>query len=299
MSAMTCPGSADKVAASIRRISENLKAESGLLGRLSRSLQFVVAAILLGQSDNARDFFKEVKRVRAMFREEGIRRAAIYETMTVLILRMQAKQKPIEKKAVKRLKDIYEGMKHHHWWITGPEDLPACAILTRQDASAEQIAQKSEDIYQALAKQKHTKGDALQTAANILSMVPDSPAKIAKRYCDLGEGFKKSGVSIWQTDYDELAILTFLDHPTKRIVDRVLDHRETMKTLNPKPDRLLTFSLAVSTTFLELAQVDRKLKSVVDTKAMVDMQAIIQAQQAAMVAVAAAAGAASSSSASS
>ena len=109
----------------------------------------------------------------------------------------------------------------------------------------------------------------------------------------MGDGFRKNGVSIWQSDYDELAILTFLNHPTKRIVDCVLEHRETMKSLRPKPDRSLTFNLAASTTFMELTLVDKPLKNVVDLKAMMDMQAIIQAQQAAVAAGAAAAAASS------
>jgi Protein of unknown function (DUF4003) len=295
MSALTCSGSPEKVAASIRGITDNLRTEGGLLGRLSRSLQFIVAAMLLGQGDTARDFCAEVKRVRALFREEGIRRAAIYETMAVLILRMQAKQRPVERKAVRRLKDIYEEMKRHHWWLTGPEDIPSCAILCGQDSPVERIVQKSEDVYQSLAKKKHSKGDPLQTAANILCMVDATPAKIAKRYIDLGNGFRESGVSIWQSDYDELAILTFLNHPTKRVIDCVLDHRETMKTLKPKPDRSLTFNLAASTTFMELARMDKTLKTVADVKALMDMQAIIHAQQAA---AAAAAGAAAASAAS-
>jgi len=248
--------------------------------------------MLLGRGDTARGFLTEVKRVRALFRTEGIRRAAVYETMAVLILRIQAKQKPVERKAVRRLKDFYEEMKRHHWWLTGPEDLPACAILVGQSGSVEQIAQKSEDVYQTLANQKHSKGNALQAAANILCLLEGNTAKTARRFSDLAEGFRSSGVSIWQSDYDELAVLTFLNHSTKRIVDCVLEHRETMKSLRPKPDRSLTFNLAASTTFMELARVDKALKNVVDLKAMMDMQAIIHAQQAA--AAAAAAGAAAS-----
>ncbi len=293
ISAITCPGPADKVAASIRKITENLRKESGFVGQLSRSLQFIIASMLLGYGDTARAFLQEVKRVRSVFRTEGIRRAAVYETMTILILRTQAQQKPITINSVKRLKDIYEEMKAHHWWLTGPEDLPVCAILCGQDHSVQQITQKSEDIYQALAKKKHRKGDTLQATANILSMVPDNAAKIAKRFVELAEGFRKSGVSIWQSDYDELAILTFLNHSTRRIVDNVLTHRETMKALKPKPGRSLTFSLAASTTFVALAQTDKTLQSVADMKLLMDMQAIIHAQQAAAAAAAASAAAAS------
>ncbi len=292
ISAITCPGPADKVAANIRKITENLRKDSSFLGRLSRSLQFIIASMLLGNGDTARGFQQEVKRVRSIYRTENIRRAATYETMSIIILRIQAKQKPITVKSIKRLKDLYEEMKRHHWWLTGPEDLPACAILASQDGSVATIAQKSEDIYQALAKKKHYKGDTLQTTANILCMVPSDSTTITKRFIDLAEGFRNNGVKIWQSDYDELAILTFLNHPTRRIVDRVLQHRETMKTIKPKPDRSLSFSMATSTAFVELAQADNTTKAVRNMKLLMDMQAIIHAQQAAAAAAASAAAAA-------
>ncbi len=292
ISAITCVGPADKVAASIRTVTENLRKESGAFGRLSRSLQFIIASMLIGNGDTARVFNQEVKRVRSVFRTEGIRRAAVYETMSILILRIHAQQKPISITQIKRLKDIYEEMKRHHWWLTGPEDLPACAILAGQDGSVQQIAQKSEDIYQALAKKKHSKGDTLQTTANMLSMASATPATITNKFISLAEGFRNNGVRIWQRDYDEIAILSFLNHPPKRIVDCVLNHRETMKTLKPKPDRSLSFSLAASTAFVELAQADKSLKSVAKMKLLMDMQAIIHAQQAAAAAAAAASAAA-------
>jgi len=293
ISAITCPGPADKVAASIRKITENLRKESDFLGRLNRSLQFIIASMILGSGDTAQAFQQEVKRVRSVYRTEGIRRAAVYETMSILILRIQSQKKPITIKSVKNLKDLYEEMKHYHWWLTGPEDLPACAVLASQDGSVAQIAQKSEDIYQTLAKKKYGKGNVLQSTANMLCLVPEKPATITKRFIDLAEGFRNNGVKIWQSDYDELAILTFLKHPTSRIVDRVLQHRETMKTIKPKPDRSLSFSMATSTAFVELAQADKSSNAVRNMKLLMDMQAIIHAQQAAAAAAASAAAVAS------
>lgn len=81
------------------------------------------------------------------------------------------------------------------------------------------------------------------------------------------------------------------------MVDHVLENREAMKTLRPKPDRSLTFNLAASVTFLELVRIDRNSKVITDVKTLLDMQAIINAQQAAAVA-AATSGAAAASAAS-
>lgn len=57
------------------------------------------------------------------------------------------------------------------------------------------------------------------------------------------------------------------------------DHRREIASLRPKPDRSLTFNLAAGIVFLELVQLDDQLKTITDAKAMMDMQAIITAQQ--------------------
>lgn len=292
MAALTCPGKPKAVATAIRRATESLRNEEGWFGRLDPCLRFIVATMLLAHGDSARGFLKEVKRVRKMFRGADLRRAGAYETITILVLRMNADQAPISEMTVQRFKAVYEEMKRHHWWLTGPDDFPACAILTGQEESPGDIGQKTEAIYKALDDQGLSKGNPLQTAANILYLAKLQPREAARRYRKLADAFRKSGVSIWQSDYDELAILTFLDHPAKRVVDHVLENREAMNALRPKPDRSLTFNLAASVTFLELVRIDRNSKVITDVKTLLDMQSIINAQQAAAAAAAASAAAA-------
>jgi len=299
VAALTCPGSPKTVATSIRRISKNIATESGMFGRLDAGLRFIVASMLLGRGDTARGFLTAVKRTRRMFREIGLRRAGVYETMAILILRMHAKRAPITETTIRRFKAIYEEMKRHHWWLTGPDDFPACAILTGQEESPVRMGETIEEFYQALGSQGFSKGDPLQTAANILYLSRLDARKAARRYRDLADGFRSNRVAIWQSDYDELAILTFLDHPASRVVERVLKNREAVKGIRPQPDRSLTFNLASSITFLELVRVNRNLKVITDVKALLDMQAIISAQQAAAAAACASASAAAAASASS
>ncbi|MCP4247200.1 MAG: DUF4003 family protein [bacterium] len=293
ISALTIPGGPTEVAAAIRDMAGRIKAESGWFGQLSTQLRFVVAAMLVVHGDDARGFLTEVKRIRELFREFDLRRGGIYETMAILVLRIQAERKPIARATIGRFKDLYEEMKRHHWWLTGPDDFPACAILTGQPESPSQIGWAIERIYQALRAERFSAGDALQTAANILFLSRLDPTLVARRYHGLAMGFRANNVRIWQSDYDELAILAFLNHPTQRVTERVLHYREIMADLRPRPDRSMTFNLAASIAFLDLVRLDENLKAITDAKAMMDMQAIINAQQAAAAAAASSACAAS------
>jgi hypothetical protein len=296
MTAVSCPGPPQEVASSIRRMAEEINRLSGWFGELKSPLRFIIAAILVLNRDDASEFLSEVKRARELFRHANLRRGGIYETMAILVMRLQNDLQPISPADVARFQAIYEEMKRHHWWLTGPDDFPACAILGGQDAPPAEIGMKIEEIYQSLNESGFSTGDPLQTAANLLYLARLDPFTVANRYSELADGFRNNGVSIWQSDYDELAILTFLDHPASRIVDYVLEDRRIMERLTPKPDRSLTFNLAASITFLELVQVDDNLEAISDAKALMDMQSIINAQQAAAAAAASSAATASSAS---
>ena len=296
MAAVTCPGEPSEVANTLRATAEEIKKLSGWFGSLTSSLRFIISALLVVNGDSAGAFLDEVKRVEGIFRQHGLRRGGIYETMAILVMRQRHDLKPIPASSVARFGELYEEMKRHHWWLTGPDDFPACAILVGEDGAAGEIGQKVEDIYQALTDAGFSQGDPLQTAANLLYLAHVEPSRLADRYRLLAEGFRSQGVSIWQSDYDELAILSFLDHPTSRVVERVLEHRRQMEALRPKPDSSLTFNLAAGIAFMDLVQLDDDLKTITDAKALLDMQAVINAQQAASAAAASSAATASNTS---
>ena len=273
-------------AAATRAMAEEIEAQAGWFNTMNSVLRFIVGAMLVQHGDTPAGFMEELDRVGDLFRDAGLRRGRSYEAMAILVLRTQRDLAPVQEEGVARFKEVYEALKDHHWWLTGVDDFPACAILTGRDADPADIARDIEDIYRAIHKEGFWRGNPLQTAANLLYLAGVPSEEVAGRFAALATRFRDAGVSIGQIDYDELAILSFLDHPATVIVDHVLANREVMKTLRPTPDRNATFNLACSITFLELVRLDAEMRTITDAKALIDMQAILNAQAAAAAAVA-------------
>ena len=105
----------------------------------------------------------------------------MYETIAILILRMLAEQRPIGPVVIDRFQAIFEEMKRRHWWLTGPDDFPACALLTGREEPAKQIGEVIESIYTALRGVGCASGNALQTAANILYLARLDPDAMTPR----------------------------------------------------------------------------------------------------------------------
>jgi len=292
VAAITCHGEPADVAAGIRDRADQLKRKAGWFGELNGPIRFVLSAQLTQRLADGEAFMDEVDRVRGLFRNAKLRRGGVYETLAILILFLHSGGASIGPGTVARFRDIYEEMKRYHWWLTGPDDFPACAVLTGLPDHPAEIGRRTEAHYQALSAKGFKAGDPLQTAANLLT-VTDLPADIAaSRYRGLADAFKAADVAIWQSDYDELAVLTFVKHPIDRVIERTLHFRAQVATLRPAPDRLMTFNLGAALAFCELVSHDEHMDRLTGAKAMAGMQAMLNAQAAAACGAAAAAAAA-------
>lgn len=288
MSAIACKGEATEVAQGIRAMGKALEEECPWHWGISSHVQFIVGTLLLQNGDSAKRFIKELVRVRKLFRREKLQRGLQFELLAVLILRIQAGGKAISQTTVRRFKTLYEEMKRHHRFLTGPDDFPACAILTGQPGRPRKILEDIESIYQELRKHKFARGNWMQTAANIMYLADGTARAVAGRAGALKAEFRKRKVRIHESDYSEVAMLSLLDLPSRVVVARVMQIREALDEVRPKIDRETKFDLAVAITYLYLAP-PRVQSTSLNAKTMVDVQSIVAAQQAALIACAGAA----------
>lgn len=292
----------ESVAEGIKENAAQIKTRSGWFGELNSEIRYIIAAMLYQHGDSPDAYMDELERVRAMFRQYKIRRGSMYEIVAITILRLCGKHdgviRPISETQLDRFQEIYSEMSKNQWWLTSVDDFPACSIMTLQPGVPSEIAAQSEAIYQALVANGYWKGNALQSVANMLFLVQDHPANIAGRFYEIAQTFKAKRVRIWQGEYDEVAVLAFSNDPAESIVDRVLEIQKELITLKPRIYKHIAFNLACSLAFIESAQ-SRQTATVTSAKAMMDLNAIIAAQQAAIMASTVAASVAASTAASS
>lgn len=285
---LAMPGTAEEVVARVRAEDKAIADQLGWLSDIGSSIRLLIAGMLVKNGDSAQAFLEEVERVCAMFRKAKVRRARIYETIAILVMRQRLGNQAITETHVERFKAIYEELKRYHWFLTGVDDFPACAILVGQKGEPEAIGREIEDVYQALRKRaKLWRGDPLQTAANVLHLSGLEADEIADRFARLATGFKAAGVRIGQAEYDELAVLCFLARPLESIVESVVGMRDRIRAELKSVDKGLAFSLGTSIAFVQLVAGHEDLGPLADAKVLLDMQAILAARQAAMAAAAA------------
>lgn len=293
----TLPGAPAEVAAGLRARAQELSDGSRWYGPLKSPVRFVLAAMLLGSELDGAGLLAEITRVEALFKQQGLSRGSVHSALAVLLLVLHARRDGHAPGAaeVERLAAVHAAMRSHHRFLTGQDDYPACALLVGAAGAASEIAGRCEVFYEGLRDLGFSRGNALQSVSHLLVFAPGDDSALMQRFRRLYSGFQEAGLWMHTGDYDEVAALSFLAQDAPRVVATVLAHREVLAATAPKPGRELSFSLACGTAFLELAAVDAVHDDLRVTANVLAVQAILQAQQAAMVAAAAGAAAASAS----
>lgn len=277
------PGDGGRLAAEVRTASAVLGERLGWLSGVDESVRLVIAAQLIKAGDNPDLFVDDLERVRELFRAHGLRRGGVYEVLAVLVLRRLVGT--IEDAHVARFKAIYEAMKAHHWWLTGPDDFPACAMLVGRPEEPAAIGSGASAIYDALHDQAGlTRGDPLQTATNILVLAGVEPPLIVGRFAALLEAFRGAGVEIGSSEYDDVAILSFLAQPPAQIVANVVELQGGLRARLQWLGLADALSLGAGLAFVRLVGDEGALGALADAKLLLDMQTIVTARQAAVVA---------------
>ncbi|MEZ4379755.1 MAG: DUF4003 family protein [Nannocystaceae bacterium] len=284
---VTTRGEPTALAASIRACDEAFQEALPWYTGISASVRLILSAQLVKYGDSVDAFLAEVARMRGLFREVGMRRDEVHEALAVLVLRRVLGGAEAQVAEVSRLKAIYEEMKRYHWFLTGPEDFPACAMLVGRPGEPAAIGAGIEAIYQTLHRRAGLwQGDPLQTAANVLYLSGLEADEIAERFTAMMTAFRDAGARVGSREYDELAILCFLAQPIAKIVESVVEFRERLQAALSWTSKASAFNLAASLAFVRLVGRDVELGTLGDAKLILDMQAIVAARQAAAIAAA-------------
>jgi len=168
MTLVTTPGAPRELVGSLRAKERELTEHFGWLSAVSPPVRLLLAGLLVKYGDDPEAFVAEADRVRDLMKAANLRRGRVYDFFVTLILRRIRHGARVEPADVERLAALYEQMKRHHWWLTGPEDLPACAMLTAQPGAPAAIGDRIESIYQALDSDAGlSAGDPLQAVGGI------------------------------------------------------------------------------------------------------------------------------------
>lgn len=265
------------LAARVAAGGKTLAESAGWLNDLRGSMRYVLAALAVTADTDPHDLARALEAIQARFREVGVRRGGAYESIAAAMLHFAGKDSPSD---VLRMQRIYVAMREHHWWLTGPGDLPACALLTVHGGDVLAMTSRIEAMYTRLREHGLSASDGLQLASHVLCLAPGTVPEATNRMLDLYEGFKAKGIQMWDSDRDELAVLCLLGDEPAKLVELVVDHRARIKEQLSFVGPVTSFSYACGTAFLAARAGQRLVDPLAQT---VQVANLVQAVNAVLV----------------
>lgn len=275
--AVLCPEPPLVLAKRIRAVADELLKQTLWYQTLAGPARFVVAAMLIQHHISVTDFITEHTHASALMNDAGLRHDRFYEIMAVLILMMAPNHRLTSLLEIERVKAIYDQMKGFHWWLTGPDDLPACTALAQCPGTAEVLVARVEDAYQELLGAGLPTGEHLQTMANLLPLAGLNMDETVKRFCGLTTILKRHMSPLTADHHLPLALLTLLDHDPELVIERLLVAIKELDLFQAEAQGAVNFHIAADLTFLDLVRFDHQQPPLTQRRAPADLQRSLHA----------------------
>ena len=273
--AVMCPEPTVEVAGRIRETASLLLNHATWYQTLASPARFLTAAMLIQHQIPATTFLIEHARIAQDFGAAGLRHGRFPEIVAVLIMLMAPEDPdhpPQRLLEIERIARVYGLMRRCHWWLTGPEDLPACAALAQCVDPAEAVMARVEDAYQQLHRLGLATGDHLQTAANLLPLGGIFIDRAIGRYRELVAALGRSGRAFAVEHYCPLAVLALLDHDAEVVVGRLLGVLDELDLMQPQERGEANVLIASDLVFLDLVRFGRDQRLICDAHGLMQVR---------------------------
>ena len=281
----------------LEQVATELRKRARWTSPLKSEVRYVVAAMILRRGQDPAAIHARVFETRDAFKAHKLPGRGIGATLAALLLALHHEARPVPQPQIERLARIYRRWRKEHRWLTSSSDLPAAALHATRDVALDVVAEDVERAYTRLDDAGFRRGNQLQLVSHLLAVDPRGTDAGVQRFCAVAERMRYADEPVGAGRYDEIALLALTQRSPGEVVDRVLRNRDRLRAVKPRPDKAVAFTLAAG---IELAA-DTEVAGERDAgelAALQSIQAIIDAQQAAMIAAisaGAAAGAAAGS----
>ena len=261
-----------------------LSKQAGGFSPLTSSIRHAVAAILIRRDLDPATTVQRVKETLDAFKQHKLRKGGTHPLLAALLLVLDAGGGSVRFDKIARMKQILDRWAVDHRFLTGVDDYPMAAMHASRGADPEQLGLEVEEIYKALRKAKFSMGNQLQLVSHLMMFSSHGPHMAAERFAQMAAALKQKGQRVWQSQYDEVALLVLSGSAVDEVSTRVLRYRDQLRAVKPRPQADIAFSIAAGIVLAEEAERATGLKGAAAAANLRAVQAIIEAQQAAMVA---------------
>lgn len=205
LAALDAAGEPATIAQRLRSTADALFSGASWFSPLASQLRYLAAGVLVTGEATAETFIAEVDSLRTLLAQAGLPHRGRHEVLATLVLRATGAPRDA---TLATMADLWRGMRHQHRWLTGADDLPACALLASSGIAPGELLARMDSAWDALHERGARRGNLLQTTSHLLALAGGDVHQLAGRCTTLARRCRGRGIPGWdERAYPAIAIL--------------------------------------------------------------------------------------------
>lgn len=270
-----------------------IKKEIGWLSSLPSNIRYILSALLITQYDDPYKAFNELNDCYEVLTNHKFRKGP-YTYLAAFSLLTHKKENGNLTEQAQRAMEIYKAIRSRHAFLTSSDDYPLSVLLSQSNRSIDSLMEYIEFFYKFLSKHGFKKGNDLQFLTHILTQgQKEKREQLAETTVQYLKSLQSKKVKIKGMHYPAIGVLAILDTPENTLSDIIKAYSKFNES------KLFRWYKDMSLLVAIQLYVQEKIadKSILSVGIATSIQAILQAQQTAMlVSISAASAAAANSS---
>jgi len=261
-----------------------LEKQAGAFSPLASAMRHAVAALLIRRGIDPTLTVGRVKETLAVFKRLKLSRSGPHPTLAALLLVLHNDGGVPDEAVVAKMKAVIDRWNKDHFFLTGVDDYPMAAMHATGEHGVEEIGVRAEEIYRRLRKARFSAGEQLQLVSHLLMFSDLGRDEAVRRFSEIARLLREAKQRVWQSHYDEVALLVLSGGHPAEVVPRVLAYRDRLWATKPRPTQDLALSIAAGIVLAEESEKAAALAEAASAANLRAVQAVIEAQQAAAIA---------------
>ncbi len=261
-----------------------IKNNTNVFSPLHSHQRFSTSAMLITKFEDPKAKFHELIEYQNNLTAGGFKKGPYTTISSLALMTTHNKVESLDTRIDKAI-DIYKGMKSNHFFLTSQGDYPLAILLSQSNSSIEVLMEEIEFYYSALAETNFKKGNDLQFLSHILMLSNIENKQFIVDRCNIiYEDMLNEGLKIKRFHYPQIGLMSIID---KNLDEEILQMKEitnifnTSKHLKSTKDTNLTMAI-----LLTISNVIKNLYddiTIIEAGINTTIEAIIQAQNAALI----------------
>lgn len=194
------------------RIADRIKDKAGLFSAMKSYSRFTAAAALDVKFEQPDAQINQLFQLYDLFRKAKFS-SGVYTYLAASTVLTNPDSSLTYDQIIRRTKELHDGMKKEHVFLTGASDYPLAVLLAYEHQT--DIIQQMETYYDELSKYGFWKGNDLQFLSHILTLDREAQTDdLVGRTVAVMDAFRASGIRPKQLYYPVIGMLALLDMQT-------------------------------------------------------------------------------------